>query len=279
MATSTRSLPPGTITESEPGDSSLVRTVQSQPRGSTEREKACEALVTRYQGMVRACAQRYSDAPESTEELMQVGYVGLLKAINNFDPAVGDNLAAYAQPCVSGEIKRYFRDKRWEVRVRRNIQELRLEIRKATADLTQQLGRTPTDADLARHLHITEDQVREAQQAALAFRAASLNAPLLDGTGEDHSLSDVLGAEDPDLERTLDMEAVRAHWGELPEREQELLLLRFYGNMTQEQIGEHLGISQMHVSRLLSHALAYLRGRITDPRPRAADADQAAAPA
>ena len=138
--------------------------------------------MARYQGMVRACAQRYSDAPESTEELMQVGYVGLLKAINNFDPAVGDNLAAYAQPCVSGEIKRYFRDKRWEVRVRRNIQELRLEIRKATADLTQQLGRTPTDADLASHLHLTEHQVREAQQAALAFRAASLDAPLLDGT-------------------------------------------------------------------------------------------------
>jgi RNA polymerase sigma-B factor len=270
MAVSTRSMPPDPITPTPTGDGSLVRTVQSQPRGSAEREAACEILVARYQGMVRACVQRYRDSPESAEELMQVGYVGLLKAINNFDPAVGDNLAAYAQPCVSGEIKRYFRDKRWEIRVRRDMQELRLEIRRATADLTQQLARTPTDADLASHLHLTEHQVREAQQAALAFRAASLDAPLLDSRGEDHSLSDVLGAEDPDLEHTLDMEAVRAHWGELPEREQELLLLRFYGNMTQAQIGERLGISQMHVSRLLARALDYLRERITDPRPRAA---------
>ncbi len=173
---------------------------------------------------------------------------------------------------MSGEIKRHFRDKRWEIRVRRRLQELRLGIRKATADLTQQLARTPTDADLASHLHLTETQIREAQQAALAFRASSLDAPLPDSRGEDHSLSDVLGAEDPDLERTLDMEAVRAHWAELPEREQELLLLRFYGNMTQAQIGERLGISQMHVSRLLARALAYLRERITDSRPRTAGA-------
>src|ERR1700747_3099850 len=121
-------------------DTELVKLVQSLPRDSEERNLACEKLVNRYESLVRSCAQRYRDSPESPEELMQVGYVGLLKAINNFDPAVGDNLAAYAQPCVSGEIKRYFRDKRWEIRVRRDLQELRLEIRRATADLTQQLA-------------------------------------------------------------------------------------------------------------------------------------------
>ncbi len=268
MRTSTRIEQLDSATEAGPGDSELVRTVQSRPKGDPEREAACETLVARYQGLVRSCVQRYRDTPESPEELMQVGYLGLLKAINNFDVAVGDSLAAYAQPCVSGEIKRYFRDKRWHVRVRRPVQELRLEIRKATADLTQRLARTPRDAELAGYLHVSEEQVREAQVASAAFQASSLDAPLPDGHDEGSSLADLLGAEDPSLERTLDMQAVWTHWEELPDREQELLMMRFYGNMTQAQIGAQLGISQMHVSRLLSRALAYLRERIAEP-PRA----------
>jgi RNA polymerase sigma-B factor len=271
MVTSTRNQARARLAEAERGDSDLVQTVQSWPKGSAEREAACEALIIRYRNLVRGCVQHYRESPESAEELMQVGYVGLLKAINNFDPALGDSLAAYAQPCISGEIKRYFRDKRWQLRVRRQLQELRLEIRTATADLSQQLARTPTDADLASYLHTSVVQIREAQQAAaLAFQTASLDSPLPDSSGEDRNMSDVLGAEDPDLEHTLDMAALWTHWGELPKREQELLMLRFYGNLTQNQIGLRLGISQMHVSRLLSHALIYLRERITDPRPGAA---------
>ena len=268
MRTSTRTEQLDSATEAGPSDSDLVWTVQSRPKGDPEREAACETLVARYQGLVRSCVQRYRDTPESPEELMQVGYLGLLKAINNFDVAVGPSLAAYAQPCVGGEIKRYFRDKRWQVRVRRPVQELRLEIRKATADLTQRLARTPRDAELAGYLHVSEEQVREAQVASAAFQAASLDAPLPDGHDEGSSLADLLGAEDPGLERTLDMQAVWTHWEELPDREQELLMMRFYGNMTQAQIGAQLGISQMHVSRLLSRALAYLRERIAEP-PRA----------
>jgi RNA polymerase sigma-B factor len=265
MPSSTRTEPLNTVTEPDPGDSDLVRTVQSRPKGDPEREAACETLVARYQGLVRSCVQRYRDTPESLEELMQVGYLGLLKAINNFDLAVGPSLAAYAQPCVSGEIKRYFRDRRWQVRVRRPVQELRLEIRKATAELTQTLARTPRDAELAGYLHVSEEQIREAQAAAAAFQATSLDAPLPDGQDEGSSLADLLGAEDPDLERALDMQAVWTHWDELPDREQELLMMRFYGNMTQAQIGAELGISQMHVSRLLNRALAYLRERIVEP--------------
>src|SRR5580704_1101615 len=165
--------PTTTPSDQEPSDQELLLLVHSLPYGDPRRDEASTALIARHASIVRSCVHRYRGYPEP-EELMQVGYVGLLKAINNFDPAVGDNLAAYAQPCVSGEIKRYFRDKRWEIRVRRDMQELRLEIRRATADLTQQLARTPTDADLASHLHLTEHQIREAQQAALAFRAASL---------------------------------------------------------------------------------------------------------
>jgi RNA polymerase sigma-B factor len=261
----TRSEARRAATEAEPSDHELVGAVQSLAKGHPEREAACEALVARYQGLVRSCVQRYRDSPESADELMQVGYVGLMKAINNFDTAVGESLVAYAQPCVSGEIKRYFRDKRWHVRVKRSVQELRLDIRKASAELSQQLGRTPADADLASYLNVSEESVREAQLASMAFQASSLDAPLLDTQGEGGSLSDLLGEDDPQLERTLDMESVRTHWEELPGREQKLLLMRFYGNMTQAQIGAQLGLSQMHVSRLLTRALDYLRDRIAEP--------------
>jgi RNA polymerase sigma-B factor len=242
-------------------DQRLLELIHAEPRGARKREDACEKLVSRYRALVRSCVLRYRDSPESQEELMQVGYVGLLKAINNFDPSLGESLAAYAQPCISGEIKRHFRDKRWQVHVRRSAQELRLEIRKTGSDLAQRLARTPTDAELAQHLGVTAAELADAQRAELAFQASSLNAPLTDGT-DAGTLEDVLGGEDPQLETALEMEAVWSHLGELPDREQRLLLMRFYGNMTQAEIGEQLGISQMHVSRLLTHALGYLRNRI-----------------
>ena len=244
-------------------DAELLTMIRSAPRGSSLRDDACGVLVTRYQPLVRSCVVRYRNSIESQEELMQVGYVGLLKAINNFDPAVGTSLASYAQPCVSGEIKRHFRDKRWQVHVKRSLQELRLEIRSASAELTGALGRTPTDAEIAARLEITEDDVREARQAELAFNTASLDSPLAseDGTA---SLGDLLGIEDPQLEHVVDMQSVWTHWGALPDREQQMLLMRFYGNMTQSEIGARLGISQMHVSRLLAEAIGYLREQLVD---------------
>jgi RNA polymerase sigma-B factor len=244
-------------------DRELLQTIQTEPHGSSTRDAACAELVSRYQALVRSCVLRYRDSPEPQEELMQVGYVGLLKAINNFDADIGESLAAYAAPCITGEIKRYFRDKRWQVHVRRSAQELRLEIRKARSDLTQQLSRTPTDAELAEHLGMSAADLLDAQRADLAFQASSLSAPLSDGAGAG-TMEDLLGADDPQLETTLDMAAVWEHLGELPEREQRLLMMRFYGNMTQAEIGDQLGISQMHVSRLLAHALGYLRNRILE---------------
>src|SRR5258708_39826288 len=165
------------------GDPELVRLVQSLPRDSEERNAACEKLIGRYESLVRACAQRYRHSPESPEELMQVGYVGLLKAINNFDPAYGTNLASYAQPCIAGEIKRHFRDKRWHVHVKRSTQALRLELCRARAELTQQLSRAPKDDELAEHLGISHDELRDAQRADLAFQQPSLDAPR--ATGQD----------------------------------------------------------------------------------------------
>jgi RNA polymerase sigma-B factor len=248
----------------ELSDNALLSKIRALPRDSELRAVMCEIVVERYSKLVRSCVRQYRGSPEPTEDLMQVGYVGLLKAINNYDPEVGDSLSAYAQPCVSGEIKRHFRDKRWQIHVRRSAQELLLELRKANEELTQQLGREPTEHELAERLGVSADDMQEARQADLVFSTYSLDAPLSDQ--EDPALlADVLGDDDPGVIHTIDMESVNAHWDELPEREQRILVMRFYGNLTQTEIGDRLGISQMHVSRLLARALAHLRSKLLDP--------------
>jgi RNA polymerase sigma-B factor len=257
-----RQLPPGLAVRELTGleDRELLGIVRSLPRGSDRRSAACDVLVSRYRDLVRSCVRRYRYSPELTEDLMQVGYVGLVNAINNFNPDVGGSLAAYAQPCISGEIKRHFRDKRWPIHVQRPVQDLVLAIRGANEKLTQDLGRVPTDSDLARHLGVSGDAVRAARGAELAFQPGSLDAPV--GESGTASLADFLGADDPRLDHMLGMQAIAAHWRELPPRERGILVMRFYDEMTQAQIGLHLGISQMQVSRLLAHALGYLRVRL-----------------
>ena len=258
------SIHPGDRAElKELSDNALLGKIRALPRDSELRAAVCEILVARYQKLVRSCVRQYRGSPEPTEDLMQVGYVGLLKAINNYDPEVGDSLSAYAQPCVSGEIKRHFRDKRWQIHVRRSAQELLLELRKATEELTQQLGRSPEEAELAERLGVSRDDMQEARQADLVFSTYSLDAPMSD-RDDPALLADMLGDDDPEVAHTIDMEAVNKHWDELPEREQRILVMRFYGNLTQTEIGERLGISQMHVSRLLARALGHLKSRLLD---------------
>jgi len=244
-------------------DDVLLARFRAAPSDSHERSVACEILVERYERLVRSCVRQYRGSPEPVEDLMQVGYVGLLKAINNYDPAFGSGLSAYAAPCVSGEIKRHFRDKRWQVHVRRSAQELLLELRKATEELTGNLNRAPTDEELLERLGCNAADLLEARQADMVFSAYSLDAPLSD-RDDPAQLGDVLGDEDANMEHAIDMEAVSTHWDELPEREQRILVMRFYGNLTQAEIGAKLGISQMHVSRLLSRALGHLRSRLLD---------------
>src|ERR1700729_2275961 len=198
-------------------DTALLRIVRAEPMASPRRAAACELLVTRHRNLVRSCVARYKHSPEPAEDLPQVGYVGLLKAINNFDPDGGGSLAPYAQPRISGETKRHFRDKRWQVHVERSMQELVLAVREATRQLTQQLGHQPSDAELAEHLGISEADLREARRADMVFQPASLDGPLA-GRRDAASLADVLGEEDPEVEPTLDMESVAAPWGELPPR-------------------------------------------------------------
>jgi RNA polymerase sigma-B factor len=249
------------------GDHALLGLVQSLPQASQRRAAACELLVSRYQGLVRSCVRPYWGGPVPAQDLMQVAYLGLLKAIGHFDPAAGANLAAYARPCISGELKRYFRDKRWPLRVERPVQELVLRVRDATGPLAQQLGRTPADSDLALHLGVSGDELKRARQAQLAFQPSSLDMPLAGQTGA-VTLADALGDEDPRLEHMLGMHAVATHWGELRLREQQILIMDFHDGMTQAQIGQRLSISQMHVSRLRAHALGHLRARLLGPEPR-----------
>jgi RNA polymerase sigma-B factor len=242
-------------------DHELLGIVSSLPRFSQRRMAACELLVGRYRYLVWSCVRRYKGGPEPAEDLMQVGYVGLVAAINNFDPAVGCSLATYARSHINGEIKRYFRDKRWQLHVVRPVKELVMQARTATWQLAQELGRTPTESDLAASLGVSGHALRDAQLAEMAFQPSSLDAPLSGQPGA-AMVADLLGEEDPQMDHMLDMQAVAAHWPELSPREQKILLMRFYDSMTQDQIGRQLGISQMQVSRLLSHALGYLRPRL-----------------
>jgi RNA polymerase sigma-B factor len=243
-------------------DRELLALAASLPLTSDLRAAARDLLVRRYQAMVLSCARRYSGTPEPAEDLTQVGYVGLLNAINNFDPAFGYGLSSYARTCILGEIKRHFRDKRWQIHVERPVKELVLAVREATSRLTQELGRTPADTELAADLAVRDTDIRDARLAELILQPVSLDAPATRDTSGS-TLADQLGREDPRLERLLGMHTIAAHWGELPPREQKILLLRYYGDMTQAQVGQQLGISQMHVSRLLTHALSHLRPHLT----------------
>ncbi len=242
-------------------DEELLALVRSLPTRSERRAQVCEFLVERYRGLVHSCVRPYRNSPEPFDDLMQVGFLGLMKAINGYDPSFGRSLVAYAHPCITGELKRHFRDKRWQVHVDRPVQERLLRLRRVEAELVQQGGCEPSDADLAARLECTEAQVREARRAADLMSPASLDAPLGD-RADALSLADSMGEEDRAVEHLLSMEALSVHWPELPLREQRILLMRFYGEMTQADIGKALGISQMHVSRLLARALGYLRERV-----------------
>jgi RNA polymerase sigma-B factor len=246
-------------------DAELLETIRSHPLGSEQRQAACQVLVSRYRWLVRACVQLYRGTPEAHDDLMQAGYVGLMKAINYFDPDVGSGLTAYARPCITGEIKRHFRDKRWQVHVKRSAQELRLEARDATAELAQSLQRHPLDAEVADFMQVSVPDIAEAHRAETALYPLSLDAPRPGASADDGAnLAEILGAEDPRLEHLLGMESVSVYWPGLPTDQQRVLLLRFYGNLTQAEVATQLGVSQMQVSRLQARALTHLRTAILD---------------
>ncbi len=215
-------------------------------------------LISTCMPMARYLARRYRNRGESLDDLVQVATVGLIKAVDGFDPGRGTTFGAYAVPTIIGEIKRYFRDKGWAIRVPRRLQELHLQIVNVVDPLTQRLGRAPTVTELAERLGTSEEHVIEGLACAPAYRALSLQAPA-GADPEGATLADLLGTADPELEQVERREALRPLIAKLPVREQRIIAMRYFGNMTQSQIAAATGISQMHVSRLLGHSLRVLR--------------------
>jgi RNA polymerase sigma-B factor len=219
-----------------------------------------DELARLHLPLVEYLAKRFRDRGEPLDDLIQVGSVGLLKAIDRFDLERGVEFSTYATPTIVGELKRYFRDKGWAVRVPRRLQELSLRLNKVVAQLTQDLGRAPTVAEIAKFAELEEEEVLEALESGQAYSTTSLDAPAGSGDEEDGPMrGDRIGEEDVRLENLEYFASLAPLIEQLPERERRILYLRFFKGMTQSKIAEHVGISQMHVSRLLTRILEFLR--------------------
>ncbi|MFG2969977.1 MULTISPECIES: RNA polymerase sigma factor SigF [unclassified Streptomyces] len=251
-------------TQHTPQDRSGARALFVELRGlkegSAEYAELRNRLVRMHLPLVEHLARRFRNRGEPLDDLTQVATIGLIKSVDRFDPDRGVEFSTYATPTVVGEIKRHFRDKGWAVRVPRRLQELRLALTTATAELSQQHGRSPTVHELAEKLAISEEEVLEGLESANAYSTLSLDVP--DTDDESPAVADTLGAEDEALEGVEYRESLKPLLEDLPPREKRILLLRFFGNMTQSQIAQEVGISQMHVSRLLARTLAQLREKL-----------------
>jgi RNA polymerase sigma-B factor len=240
----------------------LFARLAALPPGDPDRLRLRGELVELHLPLVEYLARRFRNRGEWLDDLTQVATIGLIKSIDRFDLDRGVEFSTYATPTIVGEIKRHFRDKGWAVRVPRRLQELKLALTKAISDLAQREGRAPTVSELAEHLHMSEEDVLEGLESANAYSTVSLDAP--DSGDEDApAVADSLGMVDDSLEGVEYRESLKPLLERLPPREKKILLLRFFGNLTQSQIAAELGISQMHVSRLLARTLTQLRDGLT----------------
>jgi RNA polymerase sigma-B factor len=236
----------------------LFAQLRDDAAATPTREAAREGLVHLHLPLVEHCARRFRNRGEPFEDLVQVGTIGLLKSIDRFDLDRGVEFSTYATPTIIGEIKRYFRDKGWAIRVPRRLQELRMQIGSASADLTQSLGRSPTARELAERIGCSVEEILEGLESSNAYSTLSLDA----GDGDEDgpgTMLDAIGILDENLEHVEIRESIKPLLDRLGAREKRILLLRFFKNMTQSQIAEEIGVSQMHVSRLLSRTLEELR--------------------
>ncbi len=239
--------------------------------------KAREQLITMYLPLVRSLARRYASRGEHFDDLVQVGAIGLIKAIDRFDLNRGVELTTYATPNIVGEIKRYFRDKGWSVRVPRGLQELNIRLNKVIDELVPKLQRSPTINELAEAANATPEEVLEALETSQAYNSVSLQAsPNGEGGEEDAGLIDYLGGEEEAYDTMEDRTTLAPGFAKLDKRERYILHLRFFEGLTQSQIAERVGISQMHVSRLIRRSLEKLReeiGELDNPAIRRASGD------
>ncbi|NYI04462.1 SigB/SigF/SigG family RNA polymerase sigma factor [Allostreptomyces psammosilenae] len=243
----------------------LLRRLAETDRASRQYTYVRDTLIRLNLPLVRYAAARYRYRPEPMDDIMQVGVIGLIKAVDGYDPDRGVEFVSYALPTISGEIKRFFRDTSWSVRIPRPLKELSLDVTRSADELEQDLGRAPTDREIAEHLSVDVHEVDAAIDATRMHSATSLDAlrERADSTDDSgSSLLDRLGDDDPAYSLVEFRESVGPLLNSLPERERSILLMRFYGNMSQSQIGAEVGLSQMHVSRLLSSTLRELRRRL-----------------
>jgi RNA polymerase sigma-B factor len=227
---------------------------------------ARQQLIEQYLPLVRSLARRYDRRGEPLEDLVQVGSIGLIKAIDRFDVSRGFELTTYATPNIIGEIKRHFRDKGWAIRVPRGLQELNVRLSKLTEQLTVQLERSPTVAELAEAAGVDEEMALEALETGHAYSTVSLSAPVGLENGEDLDPMESIGTVDPEFEISEDRTLVAPGLKALDERERRILHLRFYEGLTQSQIAQQVGISQMHVSRLIRRSLEKMRDELAGSR-------------
>ncbi|WP_328430533.1 RNA polymerase sigma factor SigF [Streptomyces sp. NBC_00443] len=240
----------------------LFERLESLEEGTHEYSYVRNTLVELNLALVKFAASRFRSRSEPMEDIIQVGTIGLIKAIDRFELSRGVEFPTFAMPTIIGEIKRFFRDTSWSVRVPRRLQELRLDLAKAGDELAQKLDRAPTVAELAERLGLTNDEVVEGMAASNAYTASSLDAQPEEDDAEG-ALADRIGYEDHGIEGIEYVESLKPLIAELPPRDRKILSLRFVAGMTQSEIGEELGISQMHVSRLLSRTLIRLRKGLT----------------
>ena len=242
----------------------LFAALAERDLSDVERASLRDDLVRLHLPLVEHFARRFLNRGEPFDDLLQVGTIGLIKAVDRFDIERGVEFSTYATPTILGEIKRHFRDRGWAIRVPRRLQELRITIAAATAELTQTLGRAPTVKELALEVGVSGEEVIEGLESANAYSTLSLDAP--DSGGDDGSLSmiDVIGEDDEALAHVENRETIKPLLEALDPREKHILTLRFFKGMTQSQIATEIGISQMHVSRLLARTLAQLRESLTD---------------
>jgi RNA polymerase sigma-B factor len=223
---------------------------------------AREQLIEQYMSLVRSLARRYSYRGEQLEDLVQIGAIGLIKAIDRFDLERGVELTTYATPNIIGEIKRHFRDKGWSVRVPRGLQELNVQLSRLMEQLTVQLSRSPTIPELAKASGSTEEEVLEALESGRAYSSLSLSTGGGGDGDEDLDPLESIGSEEHQYEVSEDRAVLAPGFKALDERERKILQLRFFDGLTQSQIAAHVGISQMHVSRLIRRSLEKIRAEI-----------------
>jgi RNA polymerase sigma-B factor len=244
--------------------SGLLAEFSSLPADDPRRDALRDQLVTGYLPVAQHIARRFAHRGEPIDDLEQVATVGLIHAVNRFEADRGTDFLSYAVPTITGEVRRHFRDQAWSMRVPRRLKDMHFSIGAAVSELSQRLGRAPRPSEIAERLGITTEEVLEGLEASSAYRSASLDEALAGDDEGGGTAIEILGEVDAALDQVEYRESIRPLLARLPDRERTIVMLRFFGNMTQTQIAQRIGISQMHVSRLLSQTLAQLRAGLTD---------------